>query len=473
MFDSAPPAPPPSLTATDAAMLDALTASIVETRRAMASLEAIEEQILHAANALALAHVDAARGDGDLPVREVAAELAAALRVSDRTIQRRLGEASVLAEQFAATHDALAQGLISRAHARVIVETGARIDDAALRARYEQAALAVAARETPGRLRSFARVAAERVLPRGLDERHRDAAEGRCVRAADLDDGMSELSALLPTTLAHGILDRLTQQARAVSAAATDEERTLDQLRADLLCDVALTGMPVAHGPAELLGAITATVSVTVPVLTLGGASEVSGGAPGDGDPGGSGHPGGARDSGSPRGSGGFRNFDAPGVPRSRFEPAMLDGVQPVDVATALHLVGAAPGWDRVLTHPVTGAVLAVDRYRPSSDLRRYLRAIDERCRFPGCMLPPRRCDVDHIDDAALGGATASDNLTTLCRRHHVLKHGTRWAYAKADDGTITWTSPTGRSYPDRVMPRVAFTPAPSSVSDAEPPPPF
>lgn len=466
-------------------MLDALTASIVETRRAMASLEAIEEQILHAANALALAHVDAARGDGDLPVREVATELAAALRVSDRTIQRRLGEASVLAEQFAATHDALAQGLISRAHARVIVESGARIDDAVLRAQYEEAVLAVAARETPGRLRPFARVAAERVLPRGLDERHRDAAEGRCVRAADLDDGMSELSALLPATLAHGILDRLTQQARAVSAAATDEERTLDQLRADLLCDVALTGMPVAHGPAELLGAITATVSVTVPVLTLGGACEApeaSSGAPGSGDPSGvfgSGDPGGvfgsggARGPGGTRGSGGFRNFDAPGVPRSRFESAILDGVQPVDVATALHLVGAAPGWDRVLTHPVTGAVLAVDRYRPSSDLRRYLRAIDERCRFPGCMLPPRRCDVDHIDDAALGGATASDNLTTLCRRHHVLKHGTRWAYVKADDGTITWTSPTGRSYPDRVMPRVAFTPAPSSVSDAEPPPPF
>ena len=417
-----PTSPPPSLGAAELAMLDALVTSLEETRRGIAAFQAMEEQLLHAAHTLALARVDGSRGDGDLPVREVAAEIAAALRISDRTVQRRLAQASVLAEDFAATHDAFTSGRISRAHVTAIVDAGTRIEDAEVRARYEQTVLDVACRDTASRTKACARLTAERLLPRDLDTRHRDAARLRHVRVADLDDGMSELTALVPTTLARGAFDRLTQQARAVHAADPNDDRTLDQLRADLLCDLALTAAPRAHEPAELLGAIAAEVSVTVPVLTLAGASS---------------------------------------------EPAMLDGVQPVDHATAIQLVGAAPGWDRVLTHPVSGAVLAVDRYRPSADLRRFLRAIDERCRVPGCGLPPRHCDLDHVEDAARGGPTAAANLTDLCRRHHVLKHRTAWTYRREADGTVIWASPTGRIHTGRPEPRVVF------VVDATDPPPF
>ncbi|MGV2982258.1 HNH endonuclease signature motif containing protein, partial [Microbacterium sp. AGC85] len=122
----------------------------------------------------------------------------------------------------------------------------------------------------------------------------------------------------------------------------------------------------------------------------------------------------------------------------------------PVDPATARILVGNAPGFDRVFTHPASGMVLGVDRYRPSSEMRRYLRARDRRCRFPGCRLVARLCDDDHTIDHAHGGATTVANLADFCRRHHVTKHQTPWKVRQLGGGVLEWTSPTGRIYVDR-----------------------
>src|SRR5690606_19500702 len=52
--------------------------------------------------------------------RSLTAELAVAARVSDRTMQTRLSEASTLVERFPATLSALEQGAISLGHAHVI-----------------------------------------------------------------------------------------------------------------------------------------------------------------------------------------------------------------------------------------------------------------------------------------------------------------------------------------------------------------
>jgi hypothetical protein len=38
---------------------------------------------------------------------------------------------------------------------------------------------------------------------------------------------------------------------------------------------------------------------------------------------------------------------------------------------------------------------------------RRFLRARDQHCRFPGCRRPAIRSEIDHTVDAALGGPTA------------------------------------------------------------------
>jgi len=90
-----------------------------------------------------------------------------------------------------------------------------------------------------------------------------------------------------------------------------------------------------------------------------------------------------------------------------------------------------------------------VDRYRPGEDLKRLLTARDSRCRFPGCGIPARELDLDHTHDAALGGPTDAGNLAGLCRRHHMLKHHSRWTTRQTGAGVLEWTSPTGRTYKD------------------------
>ena len=40
------------------------------------------------------------------------------------------------------------------------------------------------------------------------------------------------------------------------------------------------------------------------------------------------------------------------------------------------------------------------------------------------------------------------DSLHALCRRHHSFKHHAGWSiHLNPDNATLTWTSPTGRTY--------------------------
>jgi hypothetical protein len=148
-------------------------------------------------------------------------------------------------------------------------------------------------------------------------------------------------------------------------------------------------------------------------------------------------------------------------------EPAELVGRCPIDPATARQLAGHTTGWDRVLADPITGCVLAVDRYTPSADMKRFLRARDQHCRFPGCRQPAHRCDRDHTLDYALGGETSTCNLACLCKRHHTLKGETAWTVRQLGGGVLEWTSPGGHVYIDNPPPAlVVFTPSTD-------PPPF
>ncbi len=99
---------------------------------------------------------------------------------------------------------------------------------------------------------------------------------------------------------------------------------------------------------------------------------------------------------------------------------------------------------------PLTGARLdphdhlATDAYRPSAELVALVKARDGRCRFPGCSIAARFCDLDHVRPWPTG-RTAARNLLTLCRRHHRIKQRPGWRVRLAADGTTTWTDPTGR----------------------------
>ncbi|QOC24426.1 DUF222 domain-containing protein [Microbacterium hominis] len=458
MEDTDPLTPPD-----DHARLNAILDGLLDRRRRIAALQAEEAELLHAAQEFALARHDAFAADrdapDDLPLRSVAAEIGAATLQSDRTVQARMGDAATLVARFPATLAALRAGLISRAHASVIVDAGGAIPTDDARDAYESAVLAVAERETVGRLRPVARRLADLAHPVPLDERHRTARRDRRVWVADRDDGMAELGLTGPAHLIHGAFDRLTQLARAVTDArrrppavdpasattalaaanttrpttdgepldalfpaddgASPDTRRLDEVRCDVALDLLLSGHATSEASNASLpesASIRARIQVTIPLLTLVGADD---------------------------------------------RPADLAGYGPVDADTARRLAETAPGWDRLFTAPTGGTVLAVDRYRPSNEQRRLLRARDEHCRFPGCRQPTPRCDIDHTIAREHDGPTTVANLAHLCRRHHTLKHHSAWRVRQRPDGTLQWTSPAGRTYDDRPARSLAFEPAP------------
>ncbi|WP_195907837.1 HNH endonuclease signature motif containing protein [Microbacterium gorillae] len=412
------------------ARMSALVSDALMLQRQIACLQARQETVFAAVADVAehrAEGVSARAQEHELIIRDVAAELGAALHVSDRVIQGRLADAAVLVHEFPRTHTALEDGRITMSHARVIVHAGSPIEDPGRREAFEATAVPVAEGTSAGRLRARVKRDADASRTDSLDDRHRKAREGRYVVVEDGDDGMSEIHACIPTLLAHGISDRLHAHARRIRRhhkTGPGDARTMSQITADVFCDLLLTTDPATAGDA--LSSIRAQVQITIPATVLTGQS----------------------------GSG-----------------AELVGVGPIDPDTARTLAGIAPGWDRLFLHPATGMVTSVDRYRPSAGQRRILRVRDEHCRFPGCRYPAIRSDADHTIDAARGGPTAISNLGHFCRRHHTLKHHTRWSAENLPGGVIRWTSPLGTIYTDHPPRTVVFTPGGGDGMDETIPP--
>lgn len=414
--------------------LNAIATDVEAAAAALTAAQVAEVRVLARAGQLAQAQAadsSAAVRAHDMALRSIAAEVGGVLRVTDRTVQARIGEAREIVESYPAALAAWEAGRITRGHVRVIVDAGAVVPEGR-RAEFEAEAICRCERDTPNRVRSEVEILAERLGERSFTQRHRDACQGRRVRVLPGRDGMSDVVATVPTVIADGVLDRLSQQAQIVIDARgedDDDRRCVDQVRVDIFTDLLLAGVPaldpsVTGDGAGALGAIRAQVQVIVPALTLLGADD---------------------------------------------GPADLVGRSPIDADTARCLAADAPNWARVLTEPVEGTVLAVDRYRTPWPQRRYLRARDQHCRFPGCRRAAIRCEIDHTIDAARGGPTALWNLAHLCQRHHSMKQFTRWRVRQLPGGVLEWTSPLGRTYrEDAPAPAVFFTPAPP---DPEPAP--
>ena len=444
------------------------------------ALDAARLELLNAALEAATglgAGDDASRCDSgsrnrELEYRALRADLAGVLSASERTAESQLDTAWRVRHDYLAVHEALAIGEITVGHARVIADAGVRVGSgtdsevAARRSAYEAEVLTHARVESVNRLRPIARRIAEQHAVESLDERHREAARERRVMVHEREDGMSDITAYLPTVEAFAIHDRLTRIAREVQrgeAARVDGEaldsahevgealdthlRGRDEVRADVFVSLLLNSDPMEVDCSKsAAGSMRARVQVIVPVEGLVGV-----GADVDADLG--------------------TSFVANGrvgrgAERSDHDIAELIGVGPVPVRSARVIAAETPVWERVTVESATGSVLSVDRYRPSEEMRRRLGARDQHCRFPGCRVPLSRCDLDHTVDAALGGATATDNLAHLCRGHHTLKHHTGWLVDQRDDGDLLWTSPTGRKIPDRPPSRVRFARVQSGDDD-------
>ena len=355
----------------------------------------------------------------EMASRSIIAELATALRVPERTMQRQVSEAWALSTELPTTLRAMRIGDVSLQHARVIIEETADLgDEPRLRAQLDERLAVEAGTTTAATLRRRARALREELQIETLAERHRAARAQRRIELEPARDGMSWLHALLPAAdaslikdrldgIAQGAVedDRLAESMQTPSQKLRADQLRIEQLRADATRDLLLYGtLPAENAFAGAAESIRATVHVTVPVLTLIGESD---------------------------------------------EAGVLDGYGPIDADTARRLAASAPSFVRLLTHPVSGTVLDVDRttYRPPADLKRWLQVRDGTCRFPGCNRRAARCEIDHSVDWQDEGCTAFDNLAHLCALHHHLKHETSWSVRHHAGGVLEWTSPAGRTH--------------------------
>ncbi len=361
----------------------------------------------------------------DLAERAAVAEIAVRLHLSEQTVRTRAAHARALAVGCPKLWAAFGERRLSEKHAVDAARLASTLPagDADAFERFDDEACPPALMLTPAKFTVAARAIRERVHAESIEARHRRAAEDRGVWMRAELDGMASLHALLPADRARTVMSRLDQAARHLRA-APDEERTLAQLRADAFADlVTMTDVPTEaavtspadappaasttstpDAPRTLRTAPPATVVVTIPALTLLG-------------------------------------HDA--------EPATLEGYGPIDLDTARLLAGTARSWIRLLTHPVTGAPLVLDRrtYRVPVALRRWLGITSPTCVFPGCARAARDCDIDHLTAWADGGTTDDDNLDPTCRHHHRLRHESRWDIDDHPDGNTAWISPLGGTY--------------------------
>jgi hypothetical protein len=129
--------------------------------------------------------------------------------------------------------------------------------------------------------------------------------------------------------------------------------------------------------------------------------------------------------------------------------PAYLPGHGPVPAATIRELVETGRAKTRPLIVPSPDTP-PEPGYRPSRALSAFLMFRDLTCRFPGCSHPAEKCDYDHTVPWPQGRTHPSD-LKAYCRHHHLLKTfwggPGGWSDVQYPDGTIDFTSPSGRRY--------------------------
>jgi len=344
-------------------------------------------------------------------------EITCATGVGATEVARRM-ELAVAPRRHRVLRERLRSGAVSLQRAlRIVVETRALGDEVV--PDLEATVLAPAADGSVASHRLFSTRLQRCVRSadsRAAEERRRASAVRRTAYGRIVEDGMGTFTVVAPAERVVGVLDRVDALARAARAAGDD--RSLDQLRSDLLCDLALLGVvPSRVGADADLGADTgatcsrllsdvapALVRIVVPFEVAVGLSDAACELPGHG------------------------------------------------WVTAAHArqIMTAPGsvWQRLAVDVDTGRTLelSTDRYTPTQGMVEHVRAVDGVCRGPGCQVPAERCDVDHLVPWPMG-ATHISNVDSLSRGCHNGKTARVWRVQRVDDDGISWTSLAGRTY--------------------------
>ena len=408
---------------------------------------------------LAIAGPEPHRADEDLP-REIQGvdeapreEISAALRLSSGSAQREIDIARALHVDMPALQRALESGDLSRTHARIIIDESAElrrlgIDRARINALTERA-IAYSELHTPAQLARHMRSEIVNVAPMEAEIVHAAARGTRRVICYPEPDGMATILALLPVEAAQRVMNAINRIMRA-----QDDERSVRKsARRKVSGDsTSSTGDSTSPTSAEsqqfmrrtdLLETRRADAFV---LLVEDSAHRLMQPSGSDGEL----LSGSATTRVRDRENGAEINvtIDLPSLLGLADTPGELRGYGAIPASVARELAMSGK-WRRFITDPQNGHLIDIGRssYTPTAALRELIIARDGSCRFPGCAQPPSKSDLDHAIAWGEGGATDRANLGLLCRRHHRLKTHDGWTLISNEDGSCTWTAPSGHRY--------------------------
>jgi hypothetical protein len=337
-------------------------------------------------------------------VDQVAAEVAAALRIAQKLAADRVGDAIAMRRRLPRVGDVFLAGDIDYLMFQALVSrTWLITDDGVLAAADVELSQAVTRWPSLSRGQLLARI--DRIVARhdrDAVRRRKKKRDDRWVEIWDSGDGVSEIRGFLR------VMDGRTVDARLDALAATvcpHDPRTHAQRRADALGALGdrLDRLTCECGRADCAAADKQPSAVTLYVVanqaTVEGAD------------------------------------DTPGY---TIDP---DDLVPAELVAEL----ARSATVVPVVHP--GDAPAECRYSASQTLTDFVRCRDVTCRFPGCDRPAMRCDLDHTIAFGDGGPTHASNLKCLCRIHHLLKTFGGWRDRQLRDGTVIWTSPSGETH--------------------------
>jgi len=326
-----------------------------------------------------------------------ASEVQAALTLTRRAGEMTTDLAFQLLERVPGVWQALRDGLIDLAKARVLSDQTCHLPRE-LAQQVTEAALERAPEQTTGQLRARLQRLIISIDPAAANDRYEQKLKERRVIAEMTDAGTANLMGLdLPAADANAAMRRINRLARTLKTKG--DRRPIDQIRADILLDL-LTGR---GNTGE--GSDRGVVDIRVDMSTLAGLDD---------------------------------------------KPAEIPGWGPVLADVARQIVDEEPDAEwRIIPTNENGQPVGVTttKRRPTSSQRRHVEARNPTCVFPGCRMPADQCDFNHEIPWEHAHHTTIGELGPLCRHHHVQHHHRGWKLKQIRPGVYQWTSPLGHTY--------------------------
>jgi hypothetical protein len=341
--------------------------------------------------------------------RELAAEIALALCITDNRAGAMISAAEALTSRLPRTFRLMDNGSLDLYRAMKVTDGtlwlsdhNARLVDIVLEGRLSD--------KNPTQIRKATAYAAMKADPEGAANRALRRRGERRVALHQQDDGVAHLSVdNAPAEKANAAYLRIDKIARSLQTG--NEKRTLDQLRTDVALDLLLTGKGGTSERTE--------VYLYVDLQTYLGLND---------------------------------------------SPAELAGHGQVPAEIARHIAtGPDTTLRRLITDPLNGQVIEVGkfRYRPSANVSEFARIRDRECRHPGCPRPAQGCATENTATESAKPGSDADSTLSYCLRHRRLKNRVDWEYKVRADGKLVVTTPNGQTVES--IPPPLHEPRPSS----------